>query len=325
MALEFKYEEIKEKELKFKRPYAGYFTPNGDLIDYVTELGGSTHNSWTNPVSLLYLKYISYIITGETKDGKYAKYLEEYNKEKLDEMKYEGLDELVFRGANSYYSGKISPFNEFYQELLTNLNRCEERIKKNESFSYDHFSRDLLKFFSLAYKNDNYIKTTGKLTRVDNQDDLENKIKEEYNFKDSDKYYINRYLERKVNKELLSGFKDTCVQYMGYDSLERYGPKGDILVIPKTSEEYDSFFYNNRRVITSSYNDVYERYFNYLLMDWEIYKVPRFIYNEKTEMFEKEEYSFNSYREEKEEEEKEEIKSIKKLVPPHERHKYFIR
>ena len=89
------------------------------------------------------------------------------------------------------------------------------------------------------------------------------------------------------------------------------------------NEEYDKFFYNTPRVITTSNSDIYERFYNYLLMDWEIYKVPRFVFNNETKMYELEDDTLNTFRQEKNEEIKDEIQSIKKLVPPNERNKFF--
>ncbi len=323
MVIDFEKDEIKAKELKNGIPYVGYFSPMGKIIDYNVGLGGQTHNSWTNPVSSIYLKYVSYIITNETIDGSYGQYLKEHNPDKLKEMISDGLNELVYRGHSSYYGGVHSSFKEFYEEIISDIEKYENIIKYDRSDEYDKFILDLLKFFEKAYKNRDYIKTTNKITRIDNQKDIEKRVKEEFFLEEDDEYICNRLVEREVNKELLSCFKDICVQFIGYDSIERYGPNGNKITIPKNEEDYDSFFYKTPRVITTSNNDIYNRFYNYLIMDWDVYKVPRFIYDKKKEEYVVLENNLNQYRQEREEEIKEEIQSIKRLVPPYERNKFF--
>ena len=323
MTIDYKQDEIKEKELKTGIPFAGYFSPQGELIDFNDKISGETHNNTANPVALTYLKYISYIITNEIKNGKYGEFLKDHNPEKLREMSLDGIDELIYRGYGSYYTGIHLRFEDFYKEIIEDLNACENRIKNKEEQSYDRFKLDLLRLFVNAYKNASYIKSIGKITRVDNQSTIEEKLKKEYSLDEDDTHLLLVLLEKTVSKELLSGFKDICVQYLGYDSIERFDLKGNKIVIPKKDEDYDSMFYSSPRVITSSYKDVYDRYYNYLLMDWSIYQVPRYKYNEETGIYEKEEEIINPYREEQDLKKMEEIQSIKKLVPIRERIKFF--
>ena len=47
-----------------------------------------------------------------------------------------------------------------------------------------------------------------------------------------------------------------------------------------SKESFD--FKENPRVITSSYPNINERYYNYLLMDWAVHKIPRYYFNETT-------------------------------------------
>ncbi len=323
MTLDFKEEEIKEKEIKLKVPFAGYLSPQGELIDFSTPLGESLHNSISNQVAQTYLKYISYIITGDTKDGKYAEYLKKHKPEKIKEMLDDDLDELIYRGYASYYSNINKKFEDFYNEIQNDLRLCELRINKKEEFSYDRFKLDLLKFFLNAYKNGSYLKSVGKITRVDNQIDIEKRLKKEFNLNDDDRHELLVQVERTVSKELLTGFKDICVQYMGYDSIERFDSNARKIDIPAKKNDYDLMFYSNPRVISTSHKDIYDRFYNYILMDWNIYQAPRYLYNGKTGIYEPEPDFVNSHIEESNKEIKNEIESIKRLVPLKERKKYF--
>ena len=320
MALDFKQEEIKNIELKLGTTFAGFINPRGDLV-----YSGPTHYFWNSSVYNAYLKYISYIVSDVKKDGKYANYIKEQTPDIYNSMLNPKYDELVFRGYDSYYFGVHTTFEEFYRKLLKRIETVDYRIREKEELSFDRFKLDLLNFFKDAYRDKDYIKATGKVIRIDSQNSLEEKIKKENNITDQDKSMTEILIERAVNKEMLAGFKDICVQYLGYDTVERYGPNSKEIQVPPDEISYDENFYNSPRIITSSYKDIYERFYNYLLMDWEIYKVPRFIYNKETGIFEKEQDILNAHRAEKEEETKEEIQSIKKMVPPWERKQFFKR
>ena len=58
-------------------------------------------------------------------------------------------------------------------------------------------------------------------------------------------------------------------------------------------------------------------------MNWNIHRLPRYMFNEKTGIYEKDKDYLNYYFNDKEKIYEEEIKSIKKLVPLKERYKYF--
>lgn len=125
-----------------------------------------------------------------------------------------------------------------------------------------------------------------------------------------------------LKEDLLSHLKDICVQYLGYDSLERFHPNGSEIEIPYRYDDYDFDFLANPRIITSSYPNVNERYYNYLIMDWTVHKIPRYYYNEQTGLYEKSVLS-SFYKSETEQKLEQEIKSIKKLVQLQDRKQYF--
>ena len=58
-------------------------------------------------------------------------------------------------------------------------------------------------------------------------------------------------------------------------------------------------------------------------MNWQLQRVPRFIYNEKTATFDRETHEMFEFQSEKDIACEEEIKSIKKLVPLKERQRFF--
>ncbi len=124
-----------------------------------------------------------------------------------------------------------------------------------------------------------------------------------------------------LKEKLMDHFKDIAIMYLGYDSLERFDIGGKILQIP---DNLENDFDDTPRIITTSNFKIGERFFNYLLMDWKIYRVPRYFFNEETKMYEKESSVHSFYQQEQEDEYEKEVNAIKKYVPKKDRHKYFI-
>ena len=315
---EFIFDQIKAQELASGTLFLGYFSPNGILYDFNTDLGIENHYSITNPVPLTYLKYISFIISDLTKDSEYAKFLSESNPEKFKELIDESVNELVFRGYDSYYTGTVQSFDKFYTSLNDELNTCEEKIKSGNGSKFDRFKLDLLRFFSNAYRDGSFIKSTGLTIRMDDLSLIKKELLENTELDGFDSNDINELIERRVSKEMLTFFKDLCIRYLGYDSIERYNKEGEKIKIPGNPALYDDHFFASPRVITTSHVDIYERYYNYILMDWYIQKVPKYVFNENTGLFELDN-GLNPFIEQKEEGLKEELKILKKNYAPKDR------
>ena len=97
---------------------------------------------------------------------------------------------------------------------------------------------------------------------------------------------------------MLNDLKDTLVQYLGYDSVESQLPK----------------------YITTSCINVNERFYNYKLMDFRIFQIPKMIYDPSDMIYK---HMPVIYQTEKEEILEKEIESIKKMVKLEDRYKYF--
>lgn len=185
---------------------------------------------------------------------------------------------------------------------------------------------DLLKLFSKLYSNDNFFNSLGREIYADNMDSVWEKYKNMFKFKEYQeldekyKYYFENYLVI----QLMSYFKDVCVQYLGYDSIERAWPIGDLYKVNNLYSASNGYVFSpNLRIITTSARNVNERFYNWLLMDWEIQKIPKKVWNEDEKKFEDESYVFDYIYIDKEEILGKEIESIKRLVPKEERYKYF--
>ena len=320
MAHEFIYDQIKEHELRYNTPFLGYFSPNGEVYSFNDKNNIGTHYLPSHPVPQTYLKYISYVINNQFKNGSYGTFLKENKPEQYKELVEEDIDELVFRNYDSYNSGIVTPYEEFYKELLVEVDELTEKIRSQFYTMNDKFKLDLLKFFVDAYKEGSFIKSTGRKTRIDSPVLLEKKLLEENNIdRDMNIFEINNLIEKASSKQMLTFFKDICVRILGYDSIEKFDVNEKELVIPEKEEDYDKFFFSTPRVITTSHYDIFDRYYNYILMDWYIKKVPRQIYNDKTGKFEEELPFVNTYIEQKEEAVREELLCLRKAYSPKER------
>ena len=305
MAIEFEEEKIVKKEKESKMAFVGYFSPKEELIDYNIYSISNHHDDWRNSVALTFLAWVSYIL----KDTN----VNDLDDELRNNNMYPGISEIVKFGYDedsdiNYYSYEV-----ILNVLLTEVNYLKELYKYNKPSGYAEFEYKLMLFFEKAYSNNTFFETVGRKFSIENPDSVREKLRRKY--KECDEYDINDLYQNSVKKQLLSYLKDVCVQYLGYDSIERFKPDGKPIII---TDNYD--FLDNPRVITTSYRNVNDRFYNYLLMDWIVNKQPKYRFNNSTNMYE---LDNNYYISENEEMLSKEIESIKKYVPRKDRYKYF--
>lgn len=319
MTIEFKEERITSREIEIREPYVGYFTPNGKLIDYNVLLGENCHDAWRNPVSWAFLSWVCYIIKGTSIED-----LKEWVYPNLvANNQYPGINEYVIRGIGNTYDFNYDNIDCFLQTLYRRIEYIEDTwhvLGKMEGWLA--FEYELLLFFRNAYKDKKFFDTIQRKITIENPDTIKKILKYKYrNCNLTDRKLEDIYCDY-LKRELLSYFKEICIQYLGYDALERFTPTGKLIEIPYRTHEYDFDFLANPRVITSSYPNVNERYYNYLIMGWDVHKIPRYYYNEQTGLYEKSDFNI-CYQSEREQKLEQEIQSIRKIKPIKERKKYF--
>lgn len=81
---------------------------------------------------------------------------------------------------------------------------------------------------------------------------------------------------------------------------------------------------HKNKTITTTKLNIYESYFNYLLMDYDIVQLPKVVFDKNKNSFEKVEQNEFSLSKLEDEKYKQEIELIKKMVPYKDRSKYFI-
>ncbi|MBQ9018738.1 MAG: hypothetical protein IJ097_00300 [Bacilli bacterium] len=246
MTIEYKDKQILDNELNLNRPYIGYFSPNGNLVD----LEGKNHSDYHSILAKDFLTYTSFIQDNELHVGFYNK-------------------------------------NNDYELLMKKLNNHIDNLDKVDDLKT--FEYQLLLFFKKAYQNNNFFESIGRKIVVDSN-------------------------HKCIRKTILTNLKDICIQYLGYDCIERYNSTGIKIELDHETVK--------PRLITSTYNNINERYYNYLLMDWEVKKFPRYKFNEESGLFILDNNN-DFYESENEEVLEEEIKSIKKSFSKEERHQFF--
>lgn len=324
MTLEFKENEMSFIENNGSVPLMGYFAPNGEFINFSTLLDVPCHDGDdTIPPAYEFLDWVSYIIKGTD----YKTFGNINNREYL---KYPGMQEVVKRGYEYQYGYNTCSLDKFKEELDMELEKLREEIIKNsgkkDKYSlFDQWRYNLLLFFQNAYFKKPFFEAINRQIKVDNPNDIFKKFDNgsEMCIGSNYSWGYGYYIKKMILKD---HFKDICVQYLGYDSLERFSPNGKI--IKPTRREClftngPTKFQKTPRVITSSVSNPNERFYNYLLMNWNVHILPRYIFNEQTGIYEKEPECLNFHYRDEERIFEEEIKSIKRLVPLEDRPKYF--
>lgn len=224
---------------------------------------------------------------------------------KVDVTKVDHDQDTLLRVFKEFYNPY--PFSAFAdkEDVIRNL---EFRINYILSLGYEKIDKEkyiclkLYRYFLTAYKSKNTKMWANGKDVVELQETTGyNPIFDyaEYNEFNCDHFdgYGSRYME--IN-DMLEILKSILIQSCNIDSLESS--------LPNT-------------IMTSKFN-IYETFYNYLLMDFNIQVIPKKIYNLKEE-------KFIEFRQNKffvptsEIKLKKEIESIKKYVKQEDRYKYF--
>ncbi len=321
MAVQYFEYIMDEIEKKKYVPFVGYINPRGQLIDYTTSIGEQTHYSTKNPVSMIFLQFISYIVKGF--NPKKLKFFWDEDGHIYKNNKTDGFDDVIKRGFNYHIYYNSCSHDDFLQEMNTYYESRQKYIKSyiNSQYSfldmhvYEQLQNDLMIFFKNAYQNKDFFKSVGITPQVECYENyLENHGKE---IEEKIKLYSwmsNRsgrdfYNEYQI-AQLMSYFKDIIVMYMGYDSIERR-----LKLSPNKSTRF--------KVITTSCTNPNERFYNWLLMDWNIQRIPRMYWNEQEKRFIQENPIINYYQTDKEKILSKEITSIKREIPRQLRKEFF--
>ena len=335
MTIDYQEEEIlrREDNVWRKKPFIGYISPKGDIINFSTLIGEPGHGNWRNPITPYFLKYISFLVIGEN----YEKYKNDKNevfRQMYENNKYEGFDDIVRRGLNYFEFCNYDDYNSFLERLNETIKKQEKsrqdwaKLCSETSFSYRNddscwtdLEYDLMHFFEKCYSSRDFFHSFGRVIKVHNQTTVLEKYQGHYEdtYRGKEDFYYNYCV---VN--LMSYFKDIMIQYLGYDSIERAWPNYDLNILNNLYRASNGYtFAPNPKTILTSCPNPNERFYNWAINDWVIKRVPRMYWNEQEKRFIQENPSMICYQTEKEEILANEIESIRRQVPKQYRKKYF--
>ena len=290
MTVDFYGKAFDEYERFHSKPYIGYISPEGNLVDYNTDLGGS-HSNLGNIVSWTFLLWIK----------------------QSEAFKNLNINDVNIRAKLDLNTG-----------IVRNADiACE---KHNNLTNLSLLQKDLICFLKKAENVPNFIDSIEKRIDISKFPEYIKREKRIPIFEAESIYEIESLFGHYNTKELLLFLKDICIQYMGYDAIEQVKPNGELIKIPEYYYlyplDYCTYFDKPRTISTTNYN-INERFYNYLLMDWKIQQLLRYVLNENTNKYETESNQPYTYQSETDRIYEQEIASIKRLVPLKERTKYF--
>ena len=294
MAIEYFIDEIEGYERGTSKPYNGFFSPKGKLVDYNTVLGG-TDDNLGNIVSWTFLLWV-----------KQSKALRSYGIDINTRARlYEDTGEI---------EGVLFPIPKYRDKNLIAL------------------QNSLMEFLRIAEHDKNFMNSLKKIidkSKIPEYVTKDKKIPMGFGYRGAESCYeIEAVFGCENTKNLLAFLKRICVQYLGYDSIEKYKPNGEEITLPSLYFYYPDdhqVFFNNPRTILSSYSNPNERFFNYFAMNWTVRQLPKYTLNKRTGEYEPVPDNISLLESKDEEMYKKELESMKRLVPLNERHKYFIK
>lgn len=319
MSIDYFEEQIKKKETHIRGPFIGYINPHGQVIDYSILLGVPGHDNWRNPVTPYFLNFVSYVVLGDsleffkTNANKGGIYKEIY-----EDNKYDGFDDFVLRGPTTFCMNLLN-----YDSFINDLNDTIKNVKKfRHCNEWDCLKYDLMNFFEKCYSKKDFFYSFGRVIKIHNREtvfEIYKNFLKNWDDREKESFYYNY---RVVT--LMSYFKDIVVQYLGYDSIERALPNYDLNIINNLYRESGGYTFSPKSIILTSCANPNERFYNWLLMGWDIQRIPRMIWNEQEKRFVEENPIISYHQTEKEIFLGQEIELIKRNVPEQYR-KEFLR
>lgn len=277
--------------------FVGFLNKLGEKIDYSMPFGLGGHDN--NPTTDLFVNYFYIRDKSVFENGVHV-----FGHDKpLTGLEYEKLI--------------CEDYREELKNALENIRKDNDWQRKhsNSISPYDKLDQDLIEFFYNCYQNESFMNGFGKNYYIMNEEEFyhspyyQNILKKypknegeddsRYNWRIPAMYQFDFMYWNYKMRIILNFFKDTLVQYLGYHSIER---------IPRT--------------ITTSEIKIYSTFYNYILNDFTIVRIPKMNYDEDRKMYV--EYNQSDFLlPDSELRLKDEIQAIKRLVPIKDRAKYY--
>ncbi len=229
-------------------------------------------------------------------NNKLSLFIKEENKKSLFENEIQTIDKPLILKINDHNLLKPLDVHKYFHIYST--------IKDNDLM----FSKDALMLCKSIEQTKQQInkKINYLLSKTNDKKQLLINLLSTFNINVNNINYTSPYIPfvsediNNIDEVIKKIVVDTLVLYIGLDKIE-------------SSKE---------KTITTTKNNIYETYFNYILMDFDIVKLKRLLYDENTNDFYYEHN--NTFINRNEVKYEEEIKLIKKSVPLKDRHNFFI-
>lgn len=326
MPVKYFEDEIKKHEHYYDGPFIGYINPQGMLINYSNLLGPKGHDNWRNPATLTFLSHISYVLKGSNID-RYKDSDIEYFKKLYENHKYKGsidIKDSVIRGFCPTAIFGNHHNHSSYDDFIAGLEKEVERNNQRTTFhdEYDILKHDLIDFFGKCYSNKDFFYSLGRVISVPSEEEIRTVFDKELEWRDQKEQL--EFIRDYYTYNLMNSFKDILVSYLGYDSIERAKemPIEDMIFFDYIHAQSNGYEFLEHPSIITSCNNPYERFYNYILMDWKIQIVPRMIWDIIEKKFRESTIS-RLHLSDNEERIKEELEYIKSKKPLKDRYPYL--
>ena len=290
MTLNYYGDEMEMKEIIHdNRPFLGYISPSGDLLDFSYLIGEPGHGNWRNPVTPLFTRYISYVNLGDNivkyKDSEFS-----WDRDIYEKNKYEGFSDSVLRGSVDCF-GPITINKSSYEDFLKMLEQEIQEMKEAGYRCMDEWTSlklDLMLFFEKCYSKRDFFYSFGNVIKVPCYDsflEMKGKDLKWLGFTENSGE-IKKYREYVIATLMHSVFKEILVQYLGYDSIERAIPNDSPYYLSKNLYHPSyGFDYSKYPLILTSCSNPNERFYNWISNGWEIKQLDRMLWSEEEQRF----------------------------------------
>lgn len=250
--------EIINKDNFLYPNFVGYLSPTGEVLDYSLPFGRGGHdiNFSTELFKKFFItRYESFKFYGRKIFTKKRNDTDE--KWKMSELKDElnqRLESNIRYRKKMYTSWKRDEWNAFDLALFEFFSNCYS----NELFS-ESYGKNTTIMDKQLYASKEYSKSLARKI-LNTEFPPKNEDESDYDYECRIPLYLTLDCQyrRYSDSMYLNFMKETYIQYMGYHGVER-----------------------TKKTITTSSLNVYETFYNYLLNDFKIVRLPKMIFDEK--------------------------------------------
>lgn len=299
MTLEFREEIVNDKPIVTAHDFEycnfiGYLNPAGEPIDYSRPFGLGGHTN--NPSTDLFIEYMQLQINNpRVYDIFYTKNISKRMEKEDTKNVRKYLESAIIKKIREFrrkYGIAYAKYAVLDDDLYLFFYNCYSNMYFNTGFNGDNIIMSESEFYEKVF-----LPLDEKRKQL--YPKLPEEEEEEYWYRIPASYQFETQYEWYKQKRILEILKDVMVRFMGYHYVAR-----------------------TPRTIYTSDMRIYETFYNYLLNDFTIYRLPKMIYNPTIKQYEENEVN-HFFTPDSELRLRDEIEAIRKRVPREERGRYY--